>query len=234
MRNTSPRAKSTDHPRIRGEHPTSLRNWISRAGSSPHTRGAQRLARSGDRVFRIIPAYAGSTRVPQPRGGRRGDHPRIRGEHLGAGPVERTDGGSSPHTRGALVRELVGGGAPVDHPRIRGEHVLAPVAQSRTAGSSPHTRGAPRQGRQKKAGRRIIPAYAGSTRRGWVFAVRALGSSPHTRGALPEAGFELADVGIIPAYAGSTRRGRPCRRGRSDHPRIRGEHRCHRSRGNAP
>ena len=50
-------------------------------GSSPHTRGALPhepvvLAPDG-----IIPAYAGSTRIPQRRSLSGRDHPRIRGEH---------------------------------------------------------------------------------------------------------------------------------------------------------
>ena len=51
-----------------------------------------------------------------------------------------------------------------------------------------------------------------------------VGSSPHTRGALGPAPRALQRERIIPAYAGSTRRGRGRRRGRRDHPRIRGEH----------
>ena len=71
--------------------------------------------------------------------------------------------GSSPHTRGALVRlpadedavgiipayagstSLARGGfgRPADHPRIRGEHTPQPRRPSQTTGSSPHTRGAP-------------------------------------------------------------------------------------------
>ena len=71
----------TDHPRIRGEHWSTTIVRVTAAGSSPHTRGALpcRTGRTG--VWRIIPAYAGSTRGPAdgPPQGR--DHPRIRGEH---------------------------------------------------------------------------------------------------------------------------------------------------------
>ena len=52
----------------------------------------------------------------------------------------------------------------------------------------------------------------------------ANGSSPHTRGALRQVGLGGAGRRIIPAYAGSTAPGRSVRIGRSDHPRIRGEH----------
>ena len=131
-----------DHPRIRGEHPTTTSPWPWRSGSSPHTRGARLIAswwafRSG-----IIPAYAGSTLPYLLTDEYSQDHPRIRGEHPGVARAGRVADGSSPHTRGAR-RRLVGdrrGGRIIpayagstngsgssyisipDHPRIRGEH----------------------------------------------------------------------------------------------------------------
>ena len=91
-----------DHPRIRGEH-TSLRNGVPPDdGSSPHTRGALgRRAGLGCRR-RIIPAYAGSTSLGLRLRRRWRDHPRIRGEHGAAVVKFAWEGGSSPHTRGAL------------------------------------------------------------------------------------------------------------------------------------
>ena len=72
---------SSDHPRIRGEH-VGLGQWSRReTGSSPHTRGAPELEIAGHGPHRIIPAYAGSTRLFT--------------------EYERRGGGSSPHTRGA-------------------------------------------------------------------------------------------------------------------------------------
>ena len=74
----------SDHPRIRGEHIKRNFPWLTRGGSSPHTRGALHT-RAGHRlVSRIIPAYAGSTAFLM----------RI--------SIELN--GSSPHTRGALSR----------------------------------------------------------------------------------------------------------------------------------
>ena len=93
------------------------------------------------------------------------------------------DGGSSPHTRGALVvlvvERLRVGIIPAyagstqwtasctrwfrDHPRIRGEHTV-PAHWGRIGrGSSPHTRGAPQNAQHGGEFERIIPAYAGST-----------------------------------------------------------------------
>ena len=50
-----------DHPRIRGEHIRGMSVKELKAGSSPHTRGAQAAPLGGVQVRGIIPAYAGST-----------------------------------------------------------------------------------------------------------------------------------------------------------------------------
>ncbi|ERH20059.1 hypothetical protein HMPREF0043_00188 [Actinobaculum sp. oral taxon 183 str. F0552] len=70
-----------DHPRIRGEHDSQVMAAEGRTGSSPHTRGAPSPEFSECQVFRIIPAYAGSTRSCSGLTCSTGDHPRIRGEH---------------------------------------------------------------------------------------------------------------------------------------------------------
>ena len=199
-----------------------------RTGSSPHTRGARHERPRRRRHRRIIPAYAGSTA-------------RI-------SPCFDWGRGSSPHTRGALERGIVrplmiriipayAGSTPAvacpapadgDHPRIRGEHRGRDGGSGRAGGSSPHTRGARDDSPQKRAGRRIIPAYAGSTGNSPPAAGRrsdhprirgehasvakrmspVLGSSPHTRGARSGGGPLLLGRGIIPAYAGSTQKTR--------------------------
>ena len=174
-----------DHPRIRGEHfrltlCTPIQAGIIPAyagstnsfplasiylsGSSPHTRGA----RTGG------PCARRPTR----------DHPRIRGEHHcapshhvpRAGIIPAYAGstcrptwqtflwcGSSPHTRGAPTCWRWTRGCARDHPRIRGEHPCHLPSRSRNTGSSPHTRGARLAPNRATRGRRIIPAYAGST-----------------------------------------------------------------------
>ena len=95
------RPPSRDHPRIRGEHSSRKMTQASRAGSSPHTRGARLLYYDTDSVIRIIPAYAGSTRQPASATGYVPDHPRIRGEHAAPPGTILQTRGSSPHTRGA-------------------------------------------------------------------------------------------------------------------------------------
>ena len=176
------------------------------------------------------------------------DHPRIRGEHK-HGPYRGTySTGSSPHTRGAPGVGVAQFAVSLDHPRIRGEHLVRSIDVSCAKGSSPHTRGAPPRFGVLGEAARIIPAYAGSTRRSSPRGVPRRdhprirgehptprsatkpdsGSSPHTRGA-PHARRRHAPARrIIPAYAGSTMVRDSMRRLRSDHPRIRGEHRLDR------
>ena len=200
----APSSAQSDHPRIRGEHSQAAAIEATAPGSSPHTRGALPESYRWPRSGRIIPAYAGST--PTQAG------------------VETT------------VR---------DHPRIRGEHWRGSPATWRHSGSSPHTRGAPAFVTAYGRRERIIPAYAGSTcegRLGWGVPwdhprIRgehpaiarilrsASGSSPHTRGAPGFGAVVDPETGIIPAYAGSTRKYQQDKAWRSDHPRIRGEHR---------
>ena len=72
---------SRDHPRIRGEHEPETGADESLAGSSPHTRGAQKTRERSENAIRIIPAYAGSTATNGPKTECVSDHPRIRGEH---------------------------------------------------------------------------------------------------------------------------------------------------------
>ena len=193
------------------------------------------------------------------------DHPRIRGEHRRCGGIVIRRLGSSPHTRGAqdhvhprpvdvgIIPAYAGSTATspgpgcrgTDHPRIRGEHDLYHSQAQHRRGSSPHTRGARRRRRCGGSARRIIPAYAGSTRCIGVFlslcwdhprirgehdfgcglAVIVVGSSPHTRGAPSAAASSRHRSGIIPAYAGSTPIPDPAPSTLRDHPRIRGEHR---------
>ena len=58
-----PEGVGPDHPRIRGEHVGGLGALPGREGSSPHTRGALDGRAPAGHDHRIIPAYAGSTRV---------------------------------------------------------------------------------------------------------------------------------------------------------------------------
>ena len=133
----------------------------------------------------IIPACAGSTRHIRSRSPRRGDHPRMCGEHPGGPAMSGPVAGSSPHVRGARHRPQRGrpvrGIIPAcagstrshtvpkrctrDHPRMCGEHRLASTPTKVLAGSSPHVRGAQWVSEVAKDKDGIIPACAGSTSR---------------------------------------------------------------------
>ena len=174
---------SRDHPRIRGEHFSSVTKGLTDAGSSPHTRGALEARHGLVLGDGIIPAYAGSTAGPRASCSTAWDHPRIRGEHSTMLNLPSPYLGSSPHTRGARVRGgrrppragiipayagstglmLLGAMALRDHPRIRGEHRNRCRCTRGWSGSSPHTRGALDGWRVSGEVGGIIPAYAGST-----------------------------------------------------------------------
>ena len=93
-----------DHPRMRGEHSLAIVVTRPPRGSSPHARGARPRGDPLRAAQGIIPACAGSTRSRTSRSLRRGDHPRMRGEHLDDQPVDQCKWGSSPHARGAPSR----------------------------------------------------------------------------------------------------------------------------------
>ena len=192
-----------DHPRIRGEHLPQTSCIADKQGSSPHTRGALGEDNARDYPGWIIPAYAGSTRMPGTCPKPRGDHPRIRGEHGVEEELDIVVQGSSPHTRGArgappdvaavlrIIPAYAGSTGPAgtppsetpDHPRIRGEHNVSAVPSETPSGSSPHTRGARPLAPPRHEGcgdhPRIRGEHASKRRSNY----RNPGSSPHTRGA---------------------------------------------------
>ena len=177
--------RAWDHPRVCGEHGHGRQVVRQRLGSSPRMRGARSFETHQVPRIGIIPAYAGSTRV-RPHGRlRRGDHPRVCGEHNDYRQCLGTCQGSSPRMRGAQTprsRRLGEGGiipayagstthvllnlsVSRDHPRVCGEHMHITIITNRDRGSSPRMRGAQRQQLQQPVLPGIIPAYAGSTTR---------------------------------------------------------------------
>ena len=194
-------SRGLDHPRIRGEHYACTVVTELGEGSSPHTRGALACGQGMSSRTGIIPAYAGSTCDRAFRRYSSTDHPRIRGEHDRNTATQAMIMGSSPHTRGAPPRNRLtvhregiipayagstfrsGAFLPccTDHPRIRGEHGVDLALHAGQAGSSPHTRGAHARLPAREPLRRIIPAYAGSTRRRRSGS-RRVGDHPRIRG----------------------------------------------------
>ena len=170
-------------------------------GSSPLTRGklARRLGRYKDN--RLIPAHAGKTPPPETITTASAAHPRSRGENYTTGTTAGIVHGSSPLTRGKLVRSQqyarrvrlipahAGKTSPCTactrgdtaHPRSRGENLPDGVPVRGEAGSSPLTRGKPRASGASPQGPRLIPAHAGKTR-GDVLPIIGYGAHPRSRG----------------------------------------------------
>ena len=192
-----------DHPRVCGEHIGWGFIGGTSKGSSPRMRGTL-----GRRLFRfrsvgIIPAYAGNTLKRDTASPSTRDHPRVCGEHFGAGVPVSISTGSSPRMRGTLKKRgkpmCVIGIIPAyagntharrsrnstarDHPRVCGEHLFRARRATYIQGSSPRMRG--------------------------------------TRGANPRRAHRM---GIIPAYAGNTPRPHDTCPATRDHPRVCGEH----------
>ena len=99
---TSGRRSTTGHPRVGGEHLRSLREVAGERGSSPRGRGTRGNQMTRSASDRVIPAWAGNTKLrvrgPVPSAG----HPRVGGEHLRRKHQPNVRPGSSPRGRGTL------------------------------------------------------------------------------------------------------------------------------------
>ena len=215
-------ARSTAHPRSRGENMASLLKKAPAIGSSPLTRGKPNSSRQRLVAAGLIPAHAGKTGwilicVSSGRA-----HPRSRGENHAAFLMYSYTVGSSPLTRGkprVKAREVkrgrlipahagktkcwcLPGGRLWAHPRSRGENQLTQLVKAWVTGSSPLTRGKRYRGRHCKAQGRLIPAHAGKTyrarRHGWYPAAhpRSRGENP------PPMDSKALDTGSSPLTRG--------------------------------
>ncbi len=95
------RSRSSDHPRVRGEHVMHRWPGFTPHGSPPRTRGARQLLELLNDGHGITPAYAGSTSVHRAAGRPPRDPPRVRGEHRVHSVYGPSLLGSPPRTRGA-------------------------------------------------------------------------------------------------------------------------------------
>ena len=93
-------AKSTVHPRLRGELQIPGESSLDVYGSSPLTRGTPGADSSGCRNGRFIPAYAGNSSSALTHTALGSVHPRLRGELGTFQGVHIEFDGSSPLTRG--------------------------------------------------------------------------------------------------------------------------------------
>ena len=152
-------------------------------GSSPLTRGKQRLLGNRTDRPRLIPAHAGKTAFCMASMRREPAHPRSRGENGYTPGRDIYHFGSSPLTRGkqrhCLDNVVVGGLIPAHagktltrrashdrqraHPRSRGENSMSEARIHTRSGSSPLTRGKHTLVVVDEDGQRLIPAHAGKT-----------------------------------------------------------------------
>ena len=94
------RARTGDHPRMRGEHRRDQPHRVTTPGSSPHARGTPCNRLDYAASTGIIPACAGNTSTRNETNADARDHPRMRGEHQLRGTLLGFLLGSSPHARG--------------------------------------------------------------------------------------------------------------------------------------
>ena len=173
-----------DHPRTRGVYSSTRSTCRAWRGSSPHTRGLQRILRTPKRPSGIIPAHAGFTQGECGAYADKEDHPRTRGVYIESVLLLLLPVGSSPHTRGLLrhrppmarPRRIIPAHAgftrpccrlavgSADHPRTRGVYDGELRQDGHREGSSPHTRGLLSSILFPGVLTRIIPAHAGFTR----------------------------------------------------------------------
>ena len=224
VRGLPARKSRQDHPRIRGNHIETPLSTMVEAGSPPHTREPLILIVLVIGLFRITPAYAGTTYVEKCYLIRYKDHPRIRGNHYISAECIIAIIGSPPHTReppkelthkervqritpayaGTTATLLINNQSARDHPRIRGNHRNFGANNYDILGSPPHTREPPQIQRRARRRYRITPAYAGTTRR-INNALSDLQDHPRIRGNHKLSESELNNLTV-------------------DHPRIRGNH----------
>ena len=173
-----------DHPRLRGEHISTLFTMFTVYGSPPPTRGTHKTANLLFCAMGITPAYAGNTQCVNCDCCVLWDHPRLRGEHIKTQVDSGSPMGSPPPTRGTLLishaNSAIDRITPAyagntrnycmttckagDHPRLRGEHRLSLHLLQIFLGSPPPTRGTLPNLTQTINNTGITPAYAGNTR----------------------------------------------------------------------
>ncbi len=202
----SPRLTRHDsvHPRVRGEHRSTITRRGTVRGSSPRARGTQRKGKRIVRFSRFIPACAGNTTAFDGGVGKAAVHPRVRGEHASRCSTTLMSAGSSPRARGTQLGKIA---AP-----LRGRFI--PACAGNTRPRNPGLRRGP-----------VHPRVRGEHVRMLEPPHRSSGSSPRPRGTLLAIGADEPVARFIPACAGNTLLALPGILNTPVHPRVRGEHR---------
>ena len=176
--NTSP-----VHPRVGGEHPSSIHNVVGNFGSSPRGRGTRWKCSREAPPPRFIPAWAGNTAYALRIANTSPVHPRVGGEHLKLTVLVSDINGSSPRGRGTqrkcdeicanirFIPAWAGNTSTTSlpwlvgsvHPRVGGEHISKLTVLVLINGSSPRGRGTQSARRWEHQEQRFIPAWAGNT-----------------------------------------------------------------------
>ena len=151
------------HPRVGGENYGKDINGDSTLGSSPRGRGKHMRGSGLHGRLRLIPAWAGKTRVASLRAWLCRAHPRVGGENAELGFTKVGGSGSSPRGRGkhslasalgvsvGLIPAWAGKTRTVRtaevrssaHPRVGGENASSAIVWKKLSGSSPRGRGKP-------------------------------------------------------------------------------------------
>ena len=183
-------------------------------GSSPLARGLRRRATGLGDYLGIIPARAGFTPGPGPRGVGGWDHPRSRGVYTVLPLPGSRWCGSSPLARGLRTGRRPGGVGPGiiparagftdlrvrgaipswDHPRSRGVYIVRSQVDLLAQGSSPLARGLHPTADPKTEASGIIPARAGFTAIA-TLVDWSLPDHPRSRGVYVEANEETFSAG---------------------------------------
>ena len=222
-RNTSATAPRPVHPRVCGELPAVLAEYLAATGSSPRVRGTRAYFEQETIVDRFIPACAGNSAEGWAAGGHQPVHPRVCGE---LGP---------PRGEEWCVNRFI--------PACAGNSLNLPAFMSRTNGSSPRVRGTRTRRSSTRGRRRFIPACAGNSRPPAVLSPspsvhprvcgelggfgeggsRNAGSSPRVRGTRSAGRVLIPVCRFIPACAGNSSKPNRPRRPPPVHPRVCGE-----------
>ena len=130
-----------DHPRLRGEYPSTWTTSPTGSGSPPLARGILSFPAFRFGLLGITPACAGNTRGCIPMQGGNKDHPRLRGEYLSYGDRQARQKGSPPLARGIPGLCLSSAPAAGITPACAGNTLKLHCFFQQTVGSPPLARG---------------------------------------------------------------------------------------------